>query len=1056
MRSFLSIFIILNVFFFLFINSSAYGSEINSNSIVVNIESTDKLNEENILTTNNIKAFCENEDGTNRIVKDFIYKDKIIFKDIKNGSYKVGLILPDNLKALSQEVQTVDVDNKSKSVNFQIEKVNDKERIVININSDFDSQFNIIIKDKTGNIINESKVKSNCPQNFYDISKGDYTVELVKDQSFTSDNPLIKNITLKDDDSQKIDFNVKKSSDQVKGNVIYQLIIKNEGGKIINGDFQSKLLITGDGYNNTVDIRPFDSVFLNLKKGQYNFQIILPENIKNLYSIENLILNIDENNITKLEQYGIKKNNGDIKVVLNYKNDGKFNSKIYKDDKLFKNLDLSNGENDLGILNNGKYSIIVDMPCHEGEKEIYDFEVNSNSNVINMVLQCHIKKVNIKLNIENDALSSEEFTVLVTKPNLEKEQIKVKQGQTLQYEADSLGLYTFKMKETDGYLFQDGTKVINVTENSQDANIIFKGLKNKFKLKLNAKVYDEKNNLVNELDKSFPFKIIDDDNPNINYTGQIKNGTSFQRTLTEGNYLIVFDQNYEYSYKISNPLISLNQDVNVDVRIEKKTDKKKHKIDLSLDLKDSDGKKINDNALFKFSLKNKDTGELVSDFANSKNIWTSIFSEGNCLLEFKEVNGYKFKNGGKIDLNLNIDMNLTMEIEKTNVKSINHDLNIGVAIKGTDGKNLAESKKIGLTIKSVKGNYNERFELVSGVNMTKSLPEGSYMVTFDDMENYYQEFLNPIAIDLTKDVGLNLSYIKAIQNKLIESEIYVSYVDEFKNKIYDNLKAIVNDNEEFDLKANVKNIVKLNVGLNKIKIIPNDGSRVVEETKNVIINSSSNKILFNVEKINKKSNLNVYSTVVLENELSANFNEQIYGKVYKNDEIVKEITLNANSETAIENLDVGIYKIVFSTSNKYYDLIPKEQILMVRENEINKARLTIVLKESLPLNDINTTTAVMRNTGGKTENTTNSTNKTNTTINLTSSGNAGKDLDQNDSRAIGNVINGEVAASSNFLYYLVGNLVSGLGLGLGIFSLNPNINVFKRPFKYIMKKLGFK
>ena len=47
---------------------------------------------------------------------------------------------------------------------------------------------------------------------------------------------------------------------------------------------------------------------------------------------------------------------------------------------------------------------------------------------------------------------------------------------------------------------------------------------------------------------------------------------------------------------------------------------------------------------------------------------------------------------------------------------------------------------------------------------------------------------------------------------------------------------------------------------------------------------------------------------------------------------------------------------------------------------------------------------------------------------------------------------GNNTQSINVTYFILGNSVASLGLFLSIFSLNPNINVFKRSFIFITKK----
>ncbi len=46
--------------------------------------------------------------------------------------------------------------------------------------------------------------------------------------------------------------------------------------------------------------------------------------------------------------------------------------------------------------------------------------------------------------------------------------------------------------------------------------------------------------------------------------------------------------------------------------------------------------------------------------------------------------------------------------------------------------------------------------------------------------------------------------------------------------------------------------------------------------------------------------------------------------------------------------------------------------------------------------------------------------------------------------------------STNVVYYIIGNSAAAIGLGIGAFSLNPNINAFKRAVKFILKKFGIK
>jgi len=51
---------------------------------------------------------------------------------------------------------------------------------------------------------------------------------------------------------------------------------------------------------------------------------------------------------------------------------------------------------------------------------------------------------------------------------------------------------------------------------------------------------------------------------------------------------------------------------------------------------------------------------------------------------------------------------------------------------------------------------------------------------------------------------------------------------------------------------------------------------------------------------------------------------------------------------------------------------------------------------------------------------------------------------------------GDNTQTIDMTYFILGNSVALLGLLLSIFSLNPNVNVFKRPFKFISKKFEAK
>ncbi|MCL2322625.1 MAG: hypothetical protein FWC47_11055, partial [Oscillospiraceae bacterium] len=189
------------------------------------------------------------------------------------------------------------------------------------------------------------------------------------------------------------------------------------------------------------------------------------------------------------------------------------------------------------------------------------------------------------------------------------------------------------------------------------------------------------------------------------------------------------------------------------------------------------------------------------------------------------------------------------------------------------------------------------------------------------------------------------SNIGVAANDLVNSEIFISCEDELKNKVMDNFKVIINDSEEITLKSNFNNIVKLKIGNNKIELIPNDDTIIDESIKNVIVNSSDTRITFNVEKVYKKSNLNIYSTIIQgKGNSSDKINLEIYAKIFKDDVLVREVTI-VDPQTLIENLSVGSYKISFFTPDDApYDITPKERSLNVNYGEQNRVFITVTLK----------------------------------------------------------------------------------------------------------------
>lgn len=184
----------------------------------------------------------------------------------------------------------------------------------------------------------------------------------------------------------------------------------------------------------------------------------------------------------------------------------------------------------------------------------------------------------------------------------------------------------------------------------------------------------------------------------------------------------------------------------------------------------------------------------------------------------------------------------------------------------------------------------------------------------------------------------------------------------------------------------------------------------------------------------EKASLDIYSNVLIENETSFG-DDKVFAEIFKGDVLIKEISLKNNFVNVIQNLTVGTYKIVYSSLDEEYEINLEEQEINVQADKLNRVEITAALKNS---------------NSNKNED-----SKKPGSFVISSSNSTLSMLNEN-RMPLDNSIDLSGVRAIKSSYFFVGIFAASLGLFLSVFSLNPDINIFKKYFKFISKKLGAK